>query len=241
MKLKFIRNIFGKKRYEEIGYERFITETETYSFLNSFQPNEYHYKVIFYLLAYIGGRPCEIVKLKLQNFSKDFSYVTLNLNKTAIYGKGYDRRPVIKFVAEMVEDYVKLNISNILKHEGYLFYTDNPNSKHEFMQPSSLRWKLIEKRRLLGINDYIIHKKKHYRFVVYSLRHFFITEVVKKTGSVHIAMQIIGHTSPRTTMRYVEKLQSEEKLRILENVFSNAKSRLMLPAEQTRLTEITTA
>ena len=53
MKLKFIRNIFGKKRYEEIGYERFITETETYSFLNSFQPNEYHYKVIFYNMGFV--------------------------------------------------------------------------------------------------------------------------------------------------------------------------------------------
>lgn len=228
---KLIRAINGTKRYAELDYKRFIEKWELIAFLSSFKENEQHYKLIFSILAFLGLRPNECLKLKLDNFSQDFKTLTIKLSKT----RKAKTRQVIDELAQMIKGYVEKNISEIAKHKGYLFYTANNYSKKKLMQLSTLRWKLVKKRRELGITDYLENNgKKHYRFNVYSLRRFFITELANNS-KVQYAKDIIGHTKLSTTGRYIKPISNDKERKILSDVFQSYFNSKALPSCQMTL------
>lgn len=228
---KVLKRLFGKKRYAELDYRRFIEKEELLKFIGSFKKEEEHYKLAFCILAFLGLRPNECLKLKLDNFSCDFKVLTIKLSKT----RKAKTRQVIDELAEMIRAYVEKNISEIAKHKGHLFYCTNNNSKKGIMQLSTLRWKVLRKRRELGISDYLENNgKRHYRFNVYSLRRFFITELANNS-KVQYAKDIIGHTKLSTTGKYIKPISNEFERKILADVFANYFTLRALPANQTTL------
>lgn len=228
---KIAKTFLKKKKYKQLDYDRFIEKSEVLRFLNSFSEKEQHYKVIFSILVFVGLRPKEAVRLKIDYFSSDFKRVTIKLAKT---GK-IKQRQVKDDVAEMIKEYAEANISSIIRNKGYLFFVENNNSKNEHIQTSTLRWKVFHKRIELGITEHIVHKKKHHRFVVYSLRRYFITEIVQKTDNIKIAQDIIGHAKISTTARYVKPTTTERQREILDNVFQGYLNQVTIEPEQSTL------
>ena len=223
------------KRAPELGLDRHISADELRKILSHFKPKEKHYRLAFIILAFVGLRPNEVLNLQLHQFSRDFRELTLQLSKT----KKAKRRQIVDFVAKEIEEFVRDHISQIIKHDGVFFYTDNAKSKTKRIQPQTLRWKMFRLRQELGLDDYYLNPesgKRHYRINVYSLRRFFITQVANST-KIHWAQDIIGHQKTDTTKIYVKRINISKEREILDKIFKDFLKKKTSDPNQKKLTD----
>lgn len=229
------RYLCQKKRHKKLGFKRFAELDEIITILNSFEmPKEWHYWLIFRILAFTNLRPKEACYLKLDNFVKDFTKANVYQTKTDEFKEVL----VPSFLIGPLRDYIHFNISEIIKHDGHLFYTDNNKSKHKVLQPSTLRWRMVQIRRKYNLLDHIVKKKRHYRIGVYSLRRFFIT-TLSNMPSVNIqdVCDIVGHSNPRITMGYRKPRPDSFKHELLNKAFESVVNQRCGHPEQELITK----
>lgn len=201
-----MRNIRG---YTLTGYKRYIYRKEIKLILNTVKKYDLWY-LLFHILAYIGLRCNEVVRLKYDDILGNYERLRVTLNKQ---GGRVIERAIPNKVKDLLREYVKNH-----KEEGheYLFYSDNNNSKGKHIKESSVRWKITKIRFKLGLTDIYRHKingQPQHRVSTHAFRHFFLTEVYNKSGKdLVLTSRIIGHKNTYTTERYisiVDKLQKE--------------------------------
>jgi integrase len=80
------------------------------------------------------------------------------------------------------------------------------------IQPNYLSRKACEEMRRLGIMTKHNDDKKGSRLSFHSFRHFFATEMLRKSGgNLVVASRLLRHASPIVTMRYADLISGEER------------------------------
>jgi integrase len=80
------------------------------------------------------------------------------------------------------------------------------------IQPNYLSRKACEEMRRLGVMTKHNSDKKGSRLSFHSFRHWFATEMLRKSGgNLVVASRLLRHASPIVTMRYADLVNSEER------------------------------
>lgn len=193
----------------ETGFIKWITEEEFNLLLTGLDRWDYKFRMIFKLLFYTGIRRGEACRLKWIDIANDFSYFIIRDVKNGDRRK----RMVSKKLGQELESY-----KFILRHsEGlgeYIFKPDRRSgSKNQYMQPSSVTAKFKQARDRTGLTEKYYSRRDGkflYRITPHTCRHWFITEIHKRTNNLITTQRIIGHRKPETTARYIFDHQIKE-------------------------------
>lgn len=152
-----------------------------------------------YTLLYLTGcRVGEIVGLRradLQNIIKSRSLALNSLTKTKRPRTIFFNDTMCAMISSLAEDL----------EDGYIFYA--PNSK----EPMS-KFSLTEL-----LNGYL-KRTLGSLYTTHSFRAGYITRIVEATGNLKTAQDMVGHTSIKTTIRYLST-SLDQKLEALDRVF----------------------
>ncbi len=177
-------------------------------------------KLCLRVLMYLGLRISEAVKLKRDNFNKDFSI--LNYEQC--------RKSKLRIKQRMIPTLLKRQLQGYYKKwfwkmkERFLFFPYKNQSKNSHITRGAIIHKVMILRRKTGIDDYYYIRrdgKKLYRFSAHTFRHFAIWRYYEAGGKcLKIAQEMIGHTKPETTAKYINVLESTNKERlVIEKAF----------------------
>lgn len=221
MKLANLMSPLLKKKSRLFNYPRVFNQGEAIRLLNSFSPDEQHYKLALLLEASIGLRISDILRIKIYQFRENYTKILIEEKKT---GRVYIRQIPLS-VAEFISDYVVHNANCILR-EGYLFAYTGLNfyrHKNKHIQTSTVRLKIIEKVKELGIDDvfYIDEKgTKYHRIGSHSFRRLFCTLVQSITHDPAETQKIIRHIRLDTTLKYISYVSEKREKEVVNEVFN---------------------
>lgn len=154
---------------------------------------------IIMLLFSSGIRRSELTEIKLSD-------VNLKESSILIHGKGNKERWVYfnarteAILSEYVHSHRKF-LRNA-KDSEYLFVSNDRNSKSEKLSAWAINDIVNRCFDLAGVKGYTVH----------STRKFFATKVYNETRDIFAVQNLLGHSNPQTTMRYVaanEKMKKE--------------------------------
>jgi len=167
----------------------------------------------------MGLRTGEAVRLKRENFNKNFSVMIFQTLK----GLKTKERILPEFLRkELARYYMSWNKRC---KDGYLFFASyKNNSKNMHIKGSSIRIRFSQIRRKLGLTQIYYRKKDGkllYRVSPHTLRHYAIWRYYKASGNCVItARDIIGHVKVETTARYIRSLDAiNNEKNIVEKAF----------------------
>lgn len=194
-----------QKRYEETGYQKYLTPKE-WAKINwwlNIKCKSPPSRLMVYVMAYLGLRCGEVIRLKRENFNSDFSilrYQPLKKRKLKIH-----TRAVPKVLQEMLVSYNQKYHRRY--REGHLFFPYMSGSKNVHIQRSTVHHLFKKMRRETGITEvYYIRKdgNKLHRLSAHTMRHFFAANASKVTGNNYRKVQhMLCHSKIETTMKYV--------------------------------------
>lgn len=141
------------------------------------------FRVIYQALRLSAARPNELVRAQIEDWDRVTGCITLKTHKTA----RRTGKPKVIPVGRKLEQYLKLSIGR--RQTGPIFLT--PRGHAWTVNNLSSQFKRL--RDAAGISDDL---------VLYSARHEAGTELCRRHG-VLIASRLLGHSSIRTTERYV--------------------------------------
>lgn len=143
------------------------------------------------LAAYCGLRVCEISGLKVSDIRLADSPPTLHLTKT----KGSRDRvvPLNPLVVAALVDYG-------LAPSGSVFSSYYKGSgRRRPLLAATISQQIADYLRELGVDA-----------TAHQLRHWFATELYRKTGDLRLVQELLGHADVSTTARYVKIVPSEQ-------------------------------
>lgn len=189
-----------KQKQNNTSYKKYITHFELDKLLKSFNEREEHIKLITMILAFVGLRLNEVVKINIADFSDDFKILNAGISKQ----KRVKKRVICESLAEYIKDYCRRNYNLFI--DGYLFSSHNPASigaGHKHISRDGYRLAFIRKCKQLGLTQVYFknYKAKYHRITPHTLRHYFITTLLKNVD-LQTVSQIIGHANTSTTFRY---------------------------------------
>lgn len=199
----------------ETGYIKSMTQEEFDTIVNALKPYEHNYRLIFFLMFYMGLRIGECVTLRHSDILGNYKKLRVRLHKQ----KKIIERLIPKIVAEELERYVFIERFSTT---GNLFEPKRKSgSKNPHLQGSSVRWKVKKLREKTGLDDYYFVTKagkKLARISPHTMRHAFLTRFYEKSGhDLLLTQRIIGHERADTTARYIntDKEKEEEVINLL--------------------------
>lgn len=208
------------KKYET-GYIKYIMDDEfkrikLYLRCNGSPP----IKMCIKLMMVMGMRIGDSVKLKRDNFSKDFSKLTYEMQKT----KKLQNRMLPNFLQRELQLYYKKYCRRM--KDGYLFFASWRNqSKNLHLQRSTINFFFGYMRKELGL-DHVYYTckggKKLYRISPHTLRHYAAWRYYQASGyDIRAVQQLLGHSDIKTTSLYIHALkETNRELEIVSKAFA---------------------
>lgn len=162
-----------------------LAETEVIGFFNSL--HSWRDRTITMLMLTLGLRACEVLRIQLNDL--DLQHMSL-----FVYGKGNKERvlPLAEIVANTILRY--LHCERPSTQSAFLFIVLKGRRRGQPMTYAGLRRVFRYHRRTTGIAPANPHR----------FRHTFGANMIKARMSLPILSKLMGHSSPQTTMRYVQ-------------------------------------
>jgi len=182
--------------------------------------------VCFKLQAYLGLRISEVVKVNMSD-------IDLNRRKIRVYSQKTDQLDFLHLHDlgfETIQNWVRDHTLEIEKHQGFLIYSDYGNSH---ISKDVMRKFFKRYLKKAGLDDAYVEiytkgnqcrgkakSRKLYRLSTHSLRHYFVTEVYKKTLNPIVTQHCARHRSFRSTECYIN-MNSQDAVDALDKTFGN--------------------
>lgn len=210
-KKKYLRNKDTKYGNLNKGF----TEGELKHFFNCCKNPKAH--LAFQLMANLGLRVGEVVKIKIDDINFFKNKIKIDTEKA----NTVDFMHLHIQVRKLLHDWVQKFSDDIIKHSGYILFSDNQqhtNYHQPHISPNWLRKEFREICFLAGLNEsygvseetYQGHReRKLYRLTTHSLRHFFITKVYKKSKNPLFTQRLGRHRDFKSTQTYININQDE--------------------------------
>lgn len=191
--LKFMLNFLIKKKYIDkmnFTYDK-LPETKTIIeqvkkedinlIINYFQTSKItdKYKLIFLLILTTGIRTTELINIKNSNIHLKEKRIYLDFTKSKKERNIY-----------IMDELIPL-IRNVMNNNIYLFNNDDNNCQ---LTDNAVRCFFKHLKRDLDIDVLSPHK----------LRHYFATNVYKKSLDIYLVSNLLGHTNTKTTEIYLD-------------------------------------
>lgn len=206
---------FGFKR-NETNYCKFLTDEEFKAierYITERLKNSPPTQMAIFILLYTGLRVGEVVKLKRENFNKDFSLLTFKPLKRK--GQFIHTRAIPEILRS------KLVIYNFRYKRRYrnnfMFFPYGNQVKNDHIQESTIQIWFSRMRKEIGLDDIYYIKKRNkidkpvplYRVSPHTLRHYVLFKLYDKSKDIKACQQIIGHKKLETTASYINVLKSK--------------------------------
>jgi integrase len=191
-------------------------------FFSAFKPEEYRFKVLFLIQAFLGLRIGEVVRLNLKDLDFRNKQVAIHTEK-----KHYDQTDFLYMhekLEQLLLEYISIYEKEIKEHDGYLFFTTNKRCRFPYISPDRARnifRKVCERAGLTQTYSEREGKKKGklYRYTTHSLRHSFGHFLAEREIPIEIAKHLLRHDSIQSTQIYY--LPSKEKIdATMRNLFA---------------------
>lgn len=198
------------RRYET-GYIKYITDKEFKQIRGYLDRRESpSLKMCIKIMMVLGIRVGDSVMLKRDNFSKDFSELAFQIQKT---GK-IQNRMMPKFLQRELQLYHRRYYRRM--KESYLFFANWRNqSKNSHLQRSTINFFFADMRNELGLTHvYYTCKdgKKLFRISPHTLRHYAAWRYYRASDNdIRAVQQLLGHSDIRTTSRYIHALKETDR------------------------------
>lgn len=200
--------------------DRYIRQSEIFTFFKSFQPHEQRQSLCFKLMAYCGLRIGEAVQVNTRDFlTRDYRSLKVESNKgNNQYAQGHQKKsiqPLPKWLSEEVRQYVTKYEKRFKK--GYIFYPDGHGSRNPHITKDAIRMFLTRKRLNLGggfteVIQTCQNGNIRYRISPHSFRRWYITQVYKVSGNdIKLAKTLGRHESIETTEVYINGFELAER------------------------------
>ena len=187
------------------------------------------YRLFFKTLVYTGCRPCEVIRLKLEDldFKNECFYVWVAKKRSPI--------KLPKYFPEVLEPELKLWIKSryneIKKHNDYLFFNKRTLGSREYIsttQASKIFRASLEKTNLERFytiaddrnNPIAKEKRKLRNYNLKSLRKYFVSKVYSNSKDGLMASRLLHHEHVDTTSNYYLGISKESKLEVLNKTFN---------------------
>jgi integrase len=119
--LKYKRNRVPKYRFP--GFKAMPLE-DIDKFFSAFLPEEYRYKVLFLVQAFLGLRIGEVVKINTKDIDFQNKQIRIKTEKQRLY-EVVDSMYLHEKVDCLLMEYIHIYEKEITAHDGYLFFTSN--------------------------------------------------------------------------------------------------------------------
>ncbi len=207
------------RRYET-GYLKYITDKEFKQIKKYLNRRESpSLKMCIKIMMVLGIRVGDSISLKRENFTKDFSELAIQIQKT----RKIQNRMIPGFLQRELQLFYRQYYRRM--KEGYLFFADWRNqSKNSHLQRSTINFFFGEMRKELGfIHSYYTCKdgKRLFRISPHTLRHYAAWRYYQASGyDIRAVQQLLGHADIRTTSRYIHALKgATRELDIVSKAF----------------------
>lgn len=199
------------RRYSR--YKKYITEEEIFQILINIKT--YKIKVIIQVLQYTGMRVGDAVKIKRSDILNDFEYIRVSEQKT---GRTYDK-PIPTKLRSVLKEYIRRTTFDY--DNPYLFQPRTYVDKMMHITTAMVRWEFFHARIASGLNDYFFitkHGEKLRRISPHTIRHYFATQIYKKSGHDLLATkEMLGHKEAKTTEQfYIDPIDFTKKKELAE-------------------------
>lgn len=212
------------KRCWSRGINRNFTEDTLKRFFSVIK-NPRH-KLCFQLQAYLGLRISEAVKVNLEDVNLEAGFLRVHSAKTG----RTDQLPLRGPIAPILEKYIKRFRRKIKSHGGFLVYSDQKTEG--YITKDTMRVKFAKYRSRAGLDQGYADVKvtggqkgrkegfrRLYVLSTHSLRHYFITEIYKKTKDVATTQALARHVNFNVTRDYVN-ISATDLEKAMEKTFS---------------------
>ena len=221
----------NKRGYVDTKFVKYLTIEEFKAMDRDIDQNvkSNSMRMLLKFLGKTGLRVGEGIRLQRSNFSRDFSILTYEMEKSDGEIKS---RKMPRDLQEEFKDYYNRNNKRMLKEKEddnesrYMFYASYRNqSGNPHLQRSTVELKLNQITKRTGLDHvYYVARdgKKFHRITPHTFRHFALWRFYE-AGQKDIvkAQQIIGHKDPKTTFRYINALASaNDEQEIIEKAYA---------------------
>lgn len=161
------------------------------------------YKTMFQIMAYMGLRIGEVVRIHSNDLNYNYESLRVELNKT----NGRIKQRIIPDKLKPI--FKKLDREN----KGNYLFKPKPlsHSKNAYIQTCSVRWYLTKLRRELNLNDK--YYKSFNRISAHTFRHYFLRKFYEHSGNdILLTQKVIGHTRIETTAKYILPKDREQEV-----------------------------
>ncbi len=181
-------------------------------FFSHFKPEEYRFKVLFLVQAFLGLRIGEVVKLNLKDL--DFKNKQVIVHSEKKHYNATDFMYMHEKLEYLLLEYIATYENEIKQHKGYLFWTNNSKCKTPYMSPNRARNVFRKVCERAGLTQTYAEREgkpgKLYRYSTHSLRHAFGHYLAERDIPIEIAKHLMRHTDIKSTQIYY--LPSKEKI-----------------------------
>jgi integrase len=206
---KYARN--RQPKYRTPGYKAMPIE-DTDRFFSAFMPEEHRFKVMFLTQAFLGLRIGEVVKIKMEDLDFRNKQIRIKTEKQRVF-QMVDSMYLHEKLESLLLDYIQEYERDIVKHEGYLFYSTKSSCKSPCFSADRARniFRRICDRagldQFYGYREPISDLKnwKHgklYKYSTHSLRHTFAKYLAKRNVPIEIAKHLLRHQDISSTQIY---------------------------------------
>lgn len=196
-------------------------------FFSAFKPEEYRYKIIFLIQAFLGLRIGEAIKINLKDLNFQEKWIKIHSEKQ---GHGaIDFMKLHEKLQYLLLDYITIYEKEIQQNQGFLFW----GRKKKHLSPQHLRTVFREicnrahLTQIYGTRESINNKTLKpqnkgnlYLYTTHSLRHSFCQYLRMQKVPIEIAKALMRHKRISSTEIYFKTTQ-EEANQTLETLFTH--------------------
>jgi len=216
--ISYVKNKkYGLNKTKKYGDSKAMSSDDVVRFFSAFKPEEYKFKVVCLLMAFLGLRIGEVIRLKKDNldFRNKRLLVQTEKQRGIVSHSLFLHERVYGVLLDYLDEYSEeINVSG-----GWLFPAKTPSRCKGHISHVWLRkvFRRVCDRAELSIiygeresiNGLPIVKAKLYLYTPHSLRHSLGTYLASKGTKLEIIQKILRHKSLLSTMVYVKPSQEE--------------------------------
>jgi len=218
----------GKRKHHTVVWSKNINRNFSKEELEKFFScidNKKHL-LCFKLQAYLGLRISEVVRVNLND-------IDFNRRKIRVYSQKTNQMDFLHLhdlAFESIKTWVQIHTKDIQEHKGYLIFSDYRGghvSKHVmrnffklYLKKAQLDDVYVELYTVGNQCNGKAKSRKLYRLSTHSLRHYFVTEVYKKTLNPVVTQKCARHRNFRSTSYYIN-IDPKDTVKALDATFGN--------------------
>lgn len=181
-------------------------------FFSAFQPEEYRYKVLFLVQAFLGLRIGEVVKINIKDIDFQNKQIRIKTEKQRIF-EIVDSMYLHEKIENLLLEYIHIYEKDISAHDGYLFFTSNKACRYPYVSADRSRNVFRNACNRAGLDQFYGYREpvsdlknwkegKLYKYTTHSLRHSFAKYLVKRKIPIEIAKHLLRHQDIKSTQIY---------------------------------------